>query len=99
MVEEAIEMIRKGGIEFTDFVSKPAGAEYLGDSLVKLTLTEGKYHEVKRICAKVGHPVVELKRISIAGVELDPTLKEGQSRKVTPEEEARLYEKAGLEKK
>jgi 16S rRNA pseudouridine516 synthase len=43
MDEESLDIIRKGGIEFTDFVSKPAGAEYLGDCRVKLTLTEGKY--------------------------------------------------------
>lgn len=97
--EESLDIIRSGGIEFTDFISKPAGAEYLGDSMVKLTLTEGKYHEVKRICAKIGHPVIELKRVSIAGVELDPALTEGQLRRVTPEEEARLYAAAGIEKK
>jgi len=99
MDEEALGIIRRGGIEFSDFISKPAGAEYLGDSMVKLTLTEGKYHEVKRICAKVGHPVVELKRISIAGVMLDPQLRDGQTRRVSAEEEAMLYTAAGLEKK
>lgn len=99
MGEDALETIRRGGIEFTDFISKPAGAEYLGDSLVRLTLTEGKYHEVKRICAKVGHPVIELKRVSIAGVELDPSLKEGQIRRITPEEEAQLYKVAGIDQK
>ncbi len=97
--EEALDIIRNGGIEFTDFISKPAGAEYLGDSMLKLTLTEGKYHEVKRICAKIGHPVIELKRVSIAGVELDPALTAGQLRRVTPEEEAQLYAAAGIEKK
>lgn len=98
MDEAALDIIRRGGMEFSDFVSKPAGAELLEDSTVKLTLTEGKYHEVKRICAKVGHPVIELKRISIAGVTLDPALSEGQLRRVTPEEEAVLYAAAGLEK-
>ena len=97
MDETALNTIRKGGIEFQDFTSKPAGAEWLGDNQVKLTLTEGKFHEVKRICAKVGHPVVSLRRISIAGVALDDALAEGQCRKLTETELARLYEAAGLE--
>ena len=99
MDEADLDVIRAGGVEFSDFISKPAGAEKLADGSVKLTLTEGKYHEVKRLCAKVGHPVIALKRISIAGVELDPSLSEGQLRRVTPEEEASLYSVAGMEKK
>ena len=96
MDETALETIRAGGIEFQDFISKPAGAEWLGDGQVRLTLTEGKFHEVKRICAKVGHPVIELKRISIAGVALDEGLKEGELRRLTDDEIARLYNIAGL---
>lgn len=98
MNEAALNAIRRGGLQFVDFTSKPAGAEWLGDNRVKLTLTEGKFHEVKRICAKVGHPVVELTRISIAGVPLDPALKEGQMRRLTDEETDRLYNIAGLER-
>lgn len=99
MDERALDIIRAGGIEFQDFVSKPAGAEYLGGGRVRLTLTEGKYHEVKRLCARVGHPVIALKRLSIAGVSLDPALREGQIRPVTDGEEARLYAAAGMEYK
>lgn len=99
MEDDALNIIRAGGIEFQDFTSKPAGAEYLGDCRVRLTLTEGKYHEVKRICARVGHPVVELKRLSIAGLELDPALAEGAVRRLTSQEEALLYAAAGMEYK
>ena len=99
MSEDELEAIRRGGLEFSDFTSKPAGAEALDGCRVRLTLTEGKYHEVKRICAKVGHPVIELKRISIAGVELDPALESGQCRRLTAQELERLYAAAGLEKK
>lgn len=98
MDETALNAIRRGGLQFVDFISKPAGAEWLGDNKVKLTLTEGKFHEVKRICAKVGHPVVELTRLSIAGVALDPALQEGQIRRLTDEETDRLYNIAGLDR-
>ena len=98
MSENDLETIRAGGLEFSDFISKPAGAESLGGCRIKLTLTEGKYHEVKRICAKMGHPVVELARISIAGVTLDPQLEPGQCRKLTDEELSKLYTAAGMVK-
>lgn len=93
----ALEMIRAGGLEFSDFVSRPAGAERMGAGVVRLTLTEGKFHEVKRICAKVGYPVTSLKRVSIAGVELDPALEPGQLRELTNDETRRLYEVAGMD--
>lgn len=97
MDEAALAAIRAGGLEFSDFVSKPAGAERVAPGVVRLTLTEGKFHEVKRICAKVGHPVTRLKRISIAGVELDPALEEGKLRELTGDETRRLYEVAGMD--
>ena len=97
MDERDLAMIREGGLEFSDFVSRPAGAQRLDEGVVRLTLTEGKFHEVKRICARVGHPVTRLKRVSIAGVALDPTLIEGGLRALTDEEIQRLYAAAGMD--
>ena len=57
---------------------------------MELTLTEGKFHEVKRLLAAVGHPVVRLKRLAIGGVALDEALAEGESRPLSEEEIARL---------
>ena len=68
----------------------------MADTLDVLTLTEGKFHEVKRICARVGHPVLALKRLSIAGLPLDPALPEGACRELTDAEVAGLYEAAGM---
>ena len=95
-LEAELEILRRGGVAFSDFVSLPAGAELTEDGLLRLTLTEGKYHEVKRLCAHIGHPVRSLKRLSIGGVGLDPALAEGQCRPLTAEEEARLRAVAGL---
>lgn len=92
------ELIR-GGIAFKDFTARPAGVEIPGPGRVRLTLTEGKYHEVKRICQKVGHPVIRLKRLSIGGVKLDPALFEGECRPLTGAEAALLYAVAGMEEK
>lgn len=94
--EQEADMIR-GGIRFKDFTSKPAGLEILGPGRVRLTLTEGKHHEVKRLCQKAGHPVIRLKRLSVGGVALDPALAEGECRPLTDAEAARLYGVAGME--
>ena len=94
--EVELDRIRAGGLVFSDFTSKPAGAESLGGGRLILTLTEGKFHEVKRICAKIGHEVLQLKRLSIGGVELDSALEEGRLRPVTEEEAERLYRVAGM---
>ncbi len=96
MTEVEADLIR-AGISFKDFNAKPARVEILAPSRIRLTLTEGKYHEVKRICQKVGHPVLRLKRLSIGGVVLDPTLSEGECRTLTGGEIVHLYAIAGME--
>ena len=53
---------------------------------MKLTITEGKKHQVKRMIAAVGSKVLFLKRISIGGVELDEDLPYGEFRPLTEEE-------------
>ena len=51
-----------------------------------IELTEGKYHQIKRMIASTGNRVVALERISFAGIELDPTLSRGEWRELTDEE-------------
>lgn len=56
-----------------------------------LTISEGRKHQVKRMLKAAGCYVVYLKRISIGGVMLDTSLKEGQYRELTEEEIKKLY--------
>ena len=49
-------------------------------------ITEGKYHEVRRLLASRGNRVTYLKRLSIGGVQLDPVLRSGEYRELKPEE-------------
>ncbi len=56
-----------------------------------LTISEGRKHQVKRMLKAVGCYVVYLKRVSIAGLMLDDSLKEGQYRELTEEEIRSLY--------
>lgn len=56
------------------------------DTEALIYITEGKYHEVRRLLASCGNLVTYLKRLSIGGVELDPNLMPGEYRELTLEE-------------
>ncbi len=69
----------------------PALLEPLGDgSECRITLREGKYHQVKRMLAARGAPVVYLKRLSMGPVWLDEGLKKGEWRPLTAQERSAL---------
>ena len=59
-----------------------------------ITLTEGKYHQIKRMVASFGNAVTYLERISFATIPLDETLERGEWRYLTPEEEGILLKAA-----
>lgn len=84
------------GVKLKDFTCKPARLETAGAGACRVYVSEGKYHQVKRMLAAVGRPVLRLKREKIGPVALDPALGEGEFRPLTPEEEAALYEIAGM---
>ena len=71
----------------------PAGLEPLKDgSECLVTLREGKYHQVKRMLAARGKPVLALKRLSMGTLRLDETLAPGQWRYLEMDEVAKLRE-------
>lgn len=70
-------------------VCLPARLERLavgGEQRVRVTLREGKYHQVKRMIAAVGGVVVQLRRVQLGGLRLDPALTEGAFRALTERE-------------
>lgn len=88
------------GMELSDFTARPAQLEILetGDetSVALVTLTEGKFHQVKRMFAACGHPLVRLERLRIGCVALDPDLPEGGFRPLTQTEIDGLRALTGL---
>lgn len=58
----------------------PATLEVLGEKEARITLEEGRYHQVRRMFAAAGNHVLELKRVSIGGLELPDDLEEGEWR-------------------
>ena len=68
----------------------PAHLEILSEGECRVTLREGKFHQVKRMLAARGKPVVYLKRLSMGALHLDESLAPGAYRPLTPEEIASL---------
>lgn len=64
----------------------PAQLEILDDYNVNLTISEGRYHQVKRMFAALGNKVEALHRWRIGDVVLDETLAEGEFRPLTQTE-------------
>lgn len=68
----------------------PAKIEVIEETAVHITITEGKFHQVKRMFEAVSNKVLYLKRISMGSLILDEALKLGEYRKLTDEELALL---------
>lgn len=66
----------------------PAKVKLLAPKVYEVSISEGKYHQVRRMFAAVGNHVEQLHRVAIGNVMLDNTLTEGQYRKLSPEEVA-----------
>ena len=64
----------------------PARLETDGTDRCLVSVREGKYHQVKRMLASRGKPVLELRRLTIGALRLDETLGPGGFRPLTPEE-------------
>lgn len=64
-------------------------------SLLRIVLHEGRKREVKRLCAAVGHPVIELQRVSVGNVSVDD-LRPGEWRPLSNSELADLRRLVGL---
>ncbi|MEX2647157.1 MAG: pseudouridine synthase [Gaiellaceae bacterium] len=86
--DEALRRLAEG-VELDDGVTAPARARRLGPSTIELTLHEGRKHQVKRMCAAVGHPVRRLHRSRYAGLALGG-LASGEWRELSPDEVAAL---------
>ena len=70
--------------------TKPAVVRILDEKRITLTVTEGKYHQIKRMLHAVGNEVVYLKRLRMGTLTLDETLPKGSFRRLTEEETENL---------
>ena len=69
-----------------DGLARALAVEDLDARCVRMTIDEGRYHQVRRMCAAVGNHVLSLHREQVAGIRLDPDLAPGQWRPLSLEE-------------
>ncbi len=84
------------GIPLKDFTALPARLEILAPDLGRVTVREGKFHQIKRMFGAVGKPVTELRRLRFGPLALDEALRPGEYRELKEEEIAALYAAAGI---
>ena len=88
MSQEDVETFAEG-IPLKDFTCQPAKLELVSvdpvknQSLVRVTIAEGKFHQVKRMVAYCGKEVVDLQRLTMGTLVLDENLERGEWRRLT----------------
>lgn len=76
----------ENGVKLIDGECKPSRLEKIDEYVAKVTLTEGRYHQIKRMFGCYGAKVIELKRIQIGNFCLPEELDQGEYRELTKEE-------------
>jgi len=87
--------IMRKGVNLEDFRTKECTVEKINDNKFKIILTEGKKHQIRRMCDNLGYATTELKRIRIMNVKLGE-FKIGQMRKIKGTELNKLLITLGI---
>lgn len=81
------------GVDIGGYVTKPCKISLASDTEGEIILTEGKYHQIKRMLEAIGNKITYLERISFGEIALDPKLARGEWRHLTIEEENLLLQR------
>lgn len=91
MTQEDVETFAEG-IPLKDFTCQPAILELVSidteknQSQIRVTIAEGKFHQIKRMVGYCGKEVVDLQRLTMGTLVLDENLERGEWRRLTKEE-------------
>lgn len=85
-VTEEMKIGFEEGVNLNDGVCKTAKLEITGENTAVVVLTEGRYHQIKRMFGCFGAKVTKLHRTAMGALELPKDLKEGESRELSKEE-------------
>lgn len=80
----------EAGVDIGGYVTKPCKVELEGEKSGKITIIEGKYHQIKLMMNAVNNSITFLERITFGGIKLDTTLERGQWRYLSDEEQRTL---------
>jgi pseudouridine synthase len=93
--EGVLRKLAGGTVKIAGERTKPATVRRTGPARFRITLTEGRNRQIRRMCQKVGCRVIRLERIRIVTLR-DPDLKPGALRRLTDTERLALLRSAGL---
>lgn len=88
--DNEMDLLEKG-VDIGDCITKEAKAKRISQNEIELTITEGKFHQIKRMAKAVGNNVVYLRRLSYGELYLDKELEIGDYRCLTEDEVNYLY--------
>jgi 16S rRNA pseudouridine516 synthase len=87
ITDECIQAFADGMyFSYEDITTKPAQLERISECVAKVTLEEGRYHQIKRMFGRFRNPVLALHRVSIGEIKLDDGLAPGEYRALTHDE-------------
>lgn len=87
--------VMQQGVELEDFKTKPCIVKKKDDFTFHITLTEGKKHQIRRMCAAMGWSVASLRRVRIMNIHLG-ALPKGQKRILSGQELTKLLSDLGI---
>lgn len=85
----------ESGVDIEGYKTKRTKATKIDDHLFSVTLTEGKRHQIRRMCMALGNPVTTLRRVRVMTIEIK-TLREGEARPIVGEEKEIFLKNLGL---
>lgn len=94
--DKAVEVFEKGVTFLDGTVCKSAKLDIIEQSTIqsraRVVISEGKYHQIKKMFLSIGVKVIQLHRVAMGPLWLDDRLRVGEYRKLTPEEVRKLSE-------
>ena len=84
---DSAHRLLESGVDIGGYNTKPCKITLSQPTCGEITLTEGKYHQIKRMLEAVNNKITYLERISFGGIMLDSSLDRGEWRYLTEDEE------------
>lgn len=91
-ITQEMEVVVERGLEVDGEKFLPGRIRQIDERTVSITIIEGKYHQIKKMCKKLGIEWGKIKRVRIGGLILDQTLKPGAWRELTKDEVKKVFE-------
>ena len=80
----------ENGVDIGVCITKPSKAQRISENEINLTITEGKFHQIKKLANAVGNNVAYLKRLAYGDFHLDESLPKGNYRELSAQEVEKL---------